>query len=416
MKKALFSILIFLITIALGELLLRVKVQVGYQTHYSGFIIVDSLIVYEDYRTDSAGNYVMSYSVTDTLKNQFEVKSCNALDFSLDNRISNTDGIEHILMDFCMLKSKTKGNTPFEVFANSIYNKDSLDEVDSAYLAYFRYPFNQQGFRSIPFQNLQTDKIKVLLVGDSFVWGMSANPYYNSFADILSAKNYVVYNAGISSVDPLQYYHVLDCYLDKINPDIAIINFYEGNDIMPYERVHAMNRPHEHITNAGFFDSHPAGEYLDAYQAYDFYKSELAIPKNSSWNRFLGKTAIGSLFWTFTNPDSRYLFREGIDNKQSEEITHNVLVSIDSLLQTKKSSYLFTVTPDNKVESSSDRIITIDSAVINSVFGDIAYHSPSTLTINDYNEPNDFHFNNSGSLKYANFIDALIQSKLKNVE
>jgi hypothetical protein len=63
-------------------------------------------------------------------------------------------------------------------------------------------------------------KTKVMLVGDSFAWGMSANPVYNSYADFLLAKGYCVYNLGIIGTDPAQYEAVVKKYTPILQPDV----------------------------------------------------------------------------------------------------------------------------------------------------------------------------------------------------
>jgi len=415
MKKLFFALFLFFLCCFLGEQYFNKNYKPGYQTHYTGFNIVDSLIIYEDYHTDVFGNYVLNPLVTDSLKVAYNFGDCNIKNAYYVNRISNVDGISKILGDFCALKHLKTPTSEFELYAAKLLQQTSLTEADSACLAYINYPFNAQGFRSIAFDNYPSEKIKVLIIGDSFVWGMSAKPYYNSFVDLLLARNMLVFNAGISSIDPIQYLSICKIYVDSIEPDLVIVNFYEGNDVMNKERIHAENRPHEHITNAGFFESNPEGQYLTAQEAYAYFENQMRIPQNTFINKLLGKTALGSVFWTLTHPNQRYRYSSQLTQEEGIAYTKTYIDSIAYYLNDKELPYFFTITPDESGDYNKNKtVLGYDTSKVKQVFDDLEYYIPNNLTHEDYNEPKDIHLNNAGSLKYANFIDSLIKIKLSN--
>lgn len=126
----------------------------------------------------------------------------------------------------------------FTRFIDSLKNKTTGTclEVDLAYIDYYTQPINSDGFRSITFKNYNTAKTKVLLLGDSFTWGNAASNLTSSFADLLAAKGYVVFNTGISGADPAQYQAIARQYIPLLKPDIIIVNFFMGNDIMYSKR------------------------------------------------------------------------------------------------------------------------------------------------------------------------------------
>jgi len=413
MKRLLFSIIVFIFILFIGEQYFKKRYTAGYQTHLNGFELVDSLIVYQDYYTDDYGNYVLSPLLTDTLKKVYNYEDCSISNTEIENKIKSTDGVKKILKEFCNLKKIQNPITEFEKFAFQLLRKDTLNNVDSLYLDYINYPFNSDGFRSIEFKNITTSKPKILIIGDSFVWGMSAEPYYNSFTDILSARGYIVYNAGIASVDPIQYLNVAKKYVLEIEPDIVIVNFYEGNDIMQKDRIHQKGVPHEHITNAGFFESNPEGEYLNAQDAYNYYSSHLEIPQDNFLDVILSKSAIGSVFWTFIHKNRRTNFYSQLTDSQRISLTKNYVDSLNIFLTSNSVEYFYTITPEfNSNIKDKTAYIQCDTEKIHQIFNTLAYYSPSNLKYEDYNEPKDFHFNNSGSLKYANFIDSILQIKL----
>ena len=59
-------------------------------------------------------------------------------------------------------------------------------------------------------------KKKVLMLGDSFLYGHSAENFTSSFANNLLAKGYYVYNTGISGADVTQYKAIADKYIPII--------------------------------------------------------------------------------------------------------------------------------------------------------------------------------------------------------
>ena len=420
MKKLFLSLfvfpLVFILCLFLGEQYFKKKFKPGYQTHYSGFDIVDSLVVYEDYQTDVFGNYVLSSVVRDTLKLLYNQTNCSFSDSHTEKSIASVDGIKQILADFCMLKQNSKTQYPFEQYFQQLSAQSTWTKSDSAILQYVEFPFNSQGFRSIEVENYPSEKIKIMFIGDSFAWGMSAKPYYNSFIDLLLAKDYQVFNFGIPSVDPIQYYSLCKSYLDSIQPDLVLINFYEGNDFMNSKRIHAENIPHEHITNAGFFESSPEGIYLNPAEAYAYYAQLMRIPENSLINQFLGKTAIGSLIWTQTHPKTRYHYTANLDKEKSITYTKSYIDSIGLFLDTKEVNYFFLITPEEAAAyNQKQETIRFNVAAIEQTFTNLEYYIPHNLKHEDYNQPKDIHFNNLGSLKFANFIDSIIKIKL-NVE
>src|SRR5690606_31822779 len=109
---------------------------------------------------------------------------------------------------------KSQWDSPvFEAY-NTIYSSpDTSDEYYTAVKRYLYHPFNKDGFRGIEFKKHRTRCKRILVIGDSFVYGMSAKPFYNSFYDILLSQGYMVYAAGIPGTDPAQYAAIAEKYI-----------------------------------------------------------------------------------------------------------------------------------------------------------------------------------------------------------
>lgn len=266
-------------------------------------------------------------------------------------------------------------------------------------------------------------RTKILIIGDSFVYGMSSNPFFNSFADILLARGYMVYAAGVPGTDPAQYAAIAQKYIPIVKPDLVIVCFYEGNDFMHFPREPNKNQPHEHMTNAGFFTSNPLGSYLDPKQAYHYYLSLVSIPeiKEKSFNQFCSKSALGSLLWNAAyklnkvshSAIARYdsvLF----SSPYSYSFTSSRLALIDSIGQQNQATILPVVIPDVfAIHNKDKKNLTIDSLSLHKIFSNKTYYTPINLISAEDFPKGDYHFNNNGSLKFANFLDTLIKQHVK---
>jgi lysophospholipase L1-like esterase len=127
---------------------------------------------------------------------------------------------------------------------------------------------NQDGFRGTPLQPASAVHTSIMLIGDSFVWGASAKPLSNSFADLLAADGFQVFNLGIPGTGPTQYRALAERYVPQVKPDYVIVVLYLGNDIKPPDPL-TPNHPLYYVTNAGWLQAHsPAGRPLTVEQAY----------------------------------------------------------------------------------------------------------------------------------------------------
>jgi hypothetical protein len=424
------------VTTVVFELLLRLfGYHPGMFRKLSGFKPVDELVIYENYNTDQMGIYSFSSVVTDSLKRHFDREKGKTVSKAIKEKLYDVDRVPEVLSAFnelytqqhatihltSSIKRKLKNenwDSEFvELYASLIQANSVDDGWTKAVLDYVQWPFNKAGFRSIEFNREVQDRPKVLLVGDSFLYGLYASPFFNSFADILLARGYAVYNAGIAGTDPAQYSAIVAKYLHIIQPDLVIICFYPGNDFMPFYRNPSANEPHEHITNAGFFMSNPAGKYLNPQEAYLHYLAQISIPKHLTFfNRLCSFTSISSLFWAS-------LWKLGLvqgpadqpsaDFSKEAVITAHYLNKIAQSCKEYSTTYMIAEVPDIFGIHNNDNVVAAypipDS--LQFLFDQHDWHFPSNFTENDF-ASGDNHFNNSGSLKFANFLEQLILSNV----
>ena len=415
LKKTITYLVIPIIT---TELLLRLFiVEPGIFRNYNGFEKVDNLIIYRNYEVDEYGIYKLSKLVIDSVQDlniTIVDKFFNNKDIFKKVSIFN-DKLADIISDFDNVKKSELAN-----YYQKIIKKQHLKPEDSLIINYIDRPFNEEGFRSITFKNIDTKKKKILLLGDSFTYGASASPIHNSFADYLLSKGFLIYNTGISGVDPAQYYAITKKYLPVLDPDIVILNFCIGNDMMLFDRKPNKNEPLEHITNAGYIYSNPEGKYLNTQEAYNYYLKFIKIP--DSENIIFRKTAIGTKAWSILFNQNKvripefeqYLEAQKKTENNKIEVTKKYLTQIIELCNDKNIPLIISLIPDiNSHNHNESKFVVIKDSSVIELFKDLKYYYPENFEEDDFVGNGDFHFNNKGSLKYGQYLESLLNETLK---
>ncbi len=97
---------------------------------------------------------------------------------------------------------------------------------------------NSQGFRDRERMFERTTQApRMVALGDSFTYGAGVT-YDEIFTTLLErslqelASGVEIINLGVSGWDPSEYFHLLKVYGSKFEPDLVMMNFFIGNDIM----------------------------------------------------------------------------------------------------------------------------------------------------------------------------------------
>lgn len=93
-----------------------------------------------------------------------------------------------------------------------------------------RPTINADGFRSPPLDEPARGRKTLVFIGDSFTWGLSANPLSEAFPDVVRRAGYKVCNLGISGLATVQYRAEAETFVPRIKPDAVCLMFYVGND------------------------------------------------------------------------------------------------------------------------------------------------------------------------------------------
>lgn len=297
-------------------------------------------------------------------------------------------------------------NNAFNQFIKKIESQQQQTEFEKAVLEYNLNPVNQDGFYSIPFKQFPNEtRKKVLLLGDSFTWGHSTKNKTNSFANELLAKGYIVYNTGISGTDVAQYEAIAKKYIPKLQPDIVILNFYMGNDIVYYKRELKANHPVYYSTNAGNIMAFQNGtEFYSAHEAYNNVLKQMYITPSNWRQKIVCHSRVLTQVWriwlhlglttNLNNFEQKTPLQKPACNKEIENII--------SICQNNNAEFKLMVIPDYLYGKTNVKDFPY-------LFENLDY-TMSSITKNNY-KMSDGHFNDIGHYEYALFIDFLIKSK-----
>lgn len=400
-----------LLTLLLLEATLRwgFGYQPGVHTYSPWFHQVDTLTTLPGFIGDEEGIFKIDTNVRTFLDEQFKRADIDSPLLPYPVNIN----FEAYSLDGTFLRLRdTSFNNLFKQYVQALNNKPSatLDSFELEVLHYVTHPVNDDGYRSISFRGNYGKRKKILLLGDSFTFGYSAQNLTSSFADILLAKGYAVFNTGISGADPAQYLQVARKYIAELKPDYVIVNFYMGNDIVYFNRTPQPHTPIHYATNAGNLLSCPGGIYFStAGESYKFVVAHYTIPHDYLLGRICATTAITTLGWKVlsklnkvtTNPRMYDAYWQKVHQMETTEPACNAqLQAIQQLALANHTQFLLLAIPDlkwpglRKVED------------VPGLFKGLPYAVPP-VTENDYKHA-DGHYNDEGHRKHAEYILGII--------
>jgi hypothetical protein len=270
---------------------------------------------------------------------------------------------------------------------------------------------NSNGFRAPEFDELDTVKHKLLLIGDSFTWGLSAQPIDSCFADLLKSHWLgTVINTGIPIADPAQYDAIARKYIPKLMPEKVIIMFYLGNDIMPQVRPIIPFKPFYYYTNAGAMMADDGAVHLNsAKEAYEYYTHQkffLLHPANAL-EVIVAKSAFLSRLYSF-----KYRWEEKWKAERAisdMSVTQRYLYSIVDVCRKNRCGLQIILIPEIK---EADKPRAFFEKRYKGFFGDSTLASltfiPEGNSPKNYVPYPDGHLNNAGHAFYAEFISQQI--------
>ena len=412
------AVVALLLSFAAGEAVLRLMgFKPGVHTkQVSWFNEVDSLIYLKGFATDSLGIYKIDTSaatyISDLVQryNSPRINTTDSIYLSnpIDNGI-NADlysmGLDYLCLKHLNYKSEFAG------FVKETETKSTLDQFDSSVLFYTTHPINSEGFRSVEFANHKTKKKKVLLLGDSFVYGNGSSNHTNSFADLLLTKNLAVYNASISGTDPEQYRAVAQKYIAIIKPDFVVVHLSVTSDMAYFEREVKPYTPVCYNTNAGNLLSCPGGIYFNTpFEAYNFVLDWCRIPAEINlFNRFCAATCTFTLIWKLLDKRGWVIRNsarlDAYENatarlKEKAPVCQRIVSDIKKTAIENGSSFIYVQIPEYTANG-------FHYAQQYAGFADTIAHYIPPIKESYYTEYGG-HFNDTGHAWYANYLSQII--------
>lgn len=251
---------------------------------------------------------------------------------------------------------------------------------------------NIEGFRTPDFDEPAEGRKSILFLGDSFTWGVAAQPIGQCFVDRVRAAGYRTINLGISGTGPTQYLAEAERYLPQLKPDAVCVMFCAWNDFL----VEAPIRPglnRAFMTNTGIlFAAQPDGTELTFDQALARQRSTIPWWVTPTTQPLLARTALGRYAAFLGNRASRW----GQDEAQAIEKVRR----IRDLATANGAKFMLFLLPVRPAYHSADRT----PEALAQRFGDLDLLAPGDFAEADFEPLPDIHFNNAGHEKMANFI------------
>jgi hypothetical protein len=399
-----------LITLVLAEIGLRLLGWVPGQFQYNKWVkSVDELVEVCGFQADENGVFKVDTSVVRIVREEAKAAPLEANDAALQAvNLKYAPELLSVYQDHSVEYRPDSINSELLRSVSLMANKTALSAYDSVLFHYRNNPINQHGFYSIPFKKSSSNLPKVLLLGDSFTWGHSSSNKTYSFANTLLARDYLVYNTGISGADVAQYRKILELYLDSLNPNVVAVNFFMENDVEYFDRQLRSGIPIHFSTNAGNILGFQAGVQFETKEdAYNNVMRSMIIPQTSKVNKMMSKTVVSTLVWSglVSVGVINHEYFVGLKRPKRPECNYDI-IWMENYCASRNIPFILSVIPKlkgGKLEGPEN---------VENLFDSITHHQPN-MTVSMYNAK-DGHFNDAGHLFYANYLQVLIHNKLSD--
>ena len=273
------------------------------------------------------------------------------------------------------------------------------------------YAFNKLDFDYEP-------KKKVLVLGDSFTWGASADKGYG-YIDLTSnhfrSNKVAFYNTAIAGYGQNNQLAILKDGIRELKPDLVILGFYTGNDfsdnLTPVDRFFSTNKgwyARYNFSISGekiYVKKRTDDELLQLIKLSECYN----IDVKNSVKTFLYQTRLGSiLFLAYRKIRfSPYNFSQNTDSDIYYSVTRDYLIKIRDLCLKAKVPLKIVVIPDYSNSTPSNFRPSKNYIKFLSLANEINldYLDPfPKLIYSDYKGPFDDHWNNSGHKKMSQIL------------
>jgi len=289
--------------------------------------------------------------------------------------------------------------------------------ADSFYWSEQGIAINSDNFRGKNLNELDSAKPRIMFIGDSFTWGMSAEPFQDSsFCDLLSSNpDLQILNFGIPAADPAQYDAIAQHYIPNLHPQVVYVVFFMGNDLMHYERIVQPGKPFYYWTNAGALLADVDGQHFDSPEkVYEYITAKkYFLDKPENWHeQIISRSSLLSRLYSL-----KYRWAEKQDYEALIRNTNITKKNLRNIVQVCKQQHVplkLLLIPERKEAD-------VDLHTYRTKYADLMNDS----TLKDFweipkvskahfREDPDGHLNNEGHRVFYRFIQNQLDSILKN--
>lgn len=297
-----------------------------------------------------------------------------------------------------------------------ITDSNGLIVANKSYFDALHIDINSNGFRTPEWTAIDSTKKTDLFIGDSFTWGLSANPLTACFVDLVrnQSPNNIV-NLGIPVADPLQYAVLAQKYIPKFKPQNVYVMLYLGNDIMLNDRSIAPYKPLYFYTNAGaMLASDGNRTFASAREAYQYYSAEkyLLLHPTTIFQKAASKSAIITLLYAI---HMRWVEKQQYNKSIAEmAFTKQHLYPIVKHCKANHSKLHIVIIPEQK-EANKDSVYfknRYKALFADTTLGPFVW-LPTGINKSYYTAYPDAHLNNAGHQFYAKQILGLLSDSEK---
>ena len=275
---------------------------------------------------------------------------------------------------------------------------------------------NRQGYADsadfvLPDDHLE--RTRILLLGDSVTWGMSAD-LGASYAETLSAAfpDAIIWNTGIPGTGANQARMVFEVYAPVLRPQLTILGFVNNDfddNLLPVDSwINALDSSGRaiHLRKYAIDDD----ENVIAFDLRDlaFIQAHQTFPPRSALEAQLGSTRLGSLLLRLRD---KMKSAAPADEKltRRRQVTKQHLMELKRAVVASGSEFLVILVPGPADIVSAGPRYQMAEELMQEL--EIAFLNPASILhpVADYAPPPDFHWSNAGHQKVGALLSDCVQ-------
>ena len=247
------------------------------------------------------------------------------------------------------------------------------------------------------------DKTRILLLGDSFTYGMSAD-IGMSYADMLNYElaSSIIWNMGIPGTGTNQALASFNVYGPLLSPQLTILGFVNNDfddNLMPIDSwLNAVNSDGQAVILRKYLIDNWENVAEIDLKDLQYYREFWRFPPSNELDRQLGMTRLGTLLLRLV--DALEATRtQDVRYDRRFEVTRQYLMELRDTIAAGGSEFLVLLIP--RSDDIGNPTVWYQMALQLMQSLEIAFVNPIDLfdPVADYAPPPDGHWNNSGHQK-----------------